>query len=474
MKNKKHDNFGKKATKAVRKKNHLPAVILIISLLLFCYCMAAMFFRTHYFPHTTINGVNCSMKTEQQAKDLILAQTSQYQLQIVGRDQLAATIQAADVDLKFSFDQTFDQIRQNQNPFLWGVESFGKQDYQLTQAASYDAAKLSQVLAQAQVLNRADAKAPVDASISAYQEGTNDYQIVKEEEGTTLDNDKTIEAVGHAVTAMKTKVDLDQASCYTEPKLRATDQTITDTAAALNKCVSAKITYDWNTHQEIVEKQQIASWIKVTGTSYQFDEESIKKWLANCAYKYDTYGKTRSFKTVSGEVKSIPSGGYGWRTDRKAELLKLEENIKNGDVVSREPVYSHTAAQKGDNDIGSSYVEINLTAQHLYLFEEGKIVFESDFVSGNVSKGNGTPAGVFGITYKEKNATLKGENYTTPVNYWMPFNGNIGMHDAVWRSQFGGDIYLTSGSHGCVNLPLASAKTMFSYMKEGFPVVCYY
>lgn len=86
---------------------------------------------------------------------------------------------------------------------------------------------------------------------------------------------------------------------------------------------------------------------------------------------------------------------------------------------------------------------------------------ESDFVSGNLAKGWGTPAGSYPLAYKQKNAVLKGENYRTPVNYWMPFNNGIGMHDAKWRSSFGGAIYKTSGSHGCINLPPSVAKTIF-------------
>ena len=103
------------------------------------------------------------------------------------------------------------------------------------------------------------------------------------------------------------------------------------------------------------------------------------------------------------------------------------------------------------------------------------MVLETDFVSGNMSKPDCiTPPGVFGLTYKTRNAVLRGANYETPVNYWMPFNGNVGMHDATWRSSFGGTIYLTSGSHGCVNLPLNMAAAIYEYMSTGFPIVCYY
>ena len=153
----------------------------------------------------------------------------------------------------------------------------------------------------------------------------------------------------------------------------------------------------------------------------------------------------------------------------------MTEAIQNGETVDKEPAYISKGAQKGSNDIGNSYVEIDLTNQRLYLFKDGDIVLETDFVSGNMSKADCvTPPGVFGLTYKTRNAILRGANYETPVNYWMPFNGNVGMHDATWRRDFGGTIYLTSGSHGCINLPLHMAASIYEYVSTGFPVVCYY
>ena len=129
---------------------------------------------------------------------------------------------------------------------------------------------------------------------------------------------------------------------------------------------------------------------------------------------------------------------------------------------------------KGKNDIGDSYVEADLTNQHLYLYQDGEVVLETDFVSGRINNNSRTPEGIFGITYKTRNAVLRGEGYATPVNYWMPFYGNYGMHDATWRGAFGGDIYLTNGSHGCINLPLNMAEQIYGYVFKGFPVICYY
>jgi hypothetical protein len=145
-----------------------------------------------------------------------------------------------------------------------------------------------------------------------------------------------------------------------------------------------------------------------------------------------------------------------------------------GKSQDREPVYSQTAASHTGNDYGDTYVEINLSAQHLFFYVDGELLIETDFVSGNASKGWSTPGGIYPLTYKERNATLRGTNYATPVSYWMPFNGNIGLHDSTWRSTYGKNIYKTNGSHGCINLPPSAAEVIYDNIEKGMPVICYY
>ena len=54
------------------------------------------------------------------------------------------------------------------------------------------------------------------------------------------------------------------------------------------------------------------------------------------------------------------------------------------------------------------------------------------------------------------------------MNYWMPFLGNAyGLHDASWRSRFGGSIYSYAGSHGCINLPREKAAELFDLVNVG-------
>ena len=160
--------------------------------------------------------------------------------------------------------------------------------------------------------------------------------------------------------------------------------------------------------------------------------------------------------------------------DKEKEKAQIYEDLETGGTIEREPIYNQTAKKYGSNDIGSTYVEVDYTNQHMWYYKKGKLVLESDFVSGNLSRNNGSPDGVFKIVYKERNATLVGEGYSSPVKYFMPFAYNVGFHDASWRNKFGEQIYLTSGSHGCVNLPPEIAKELYETLEVGTPVVAYY
>ena len=167
-------------------------------------------------------------------------------------------------------------------------------------------------------------------------------------------------------------------------------------------------------------------------------------------------------------------GDYGWVINKKGEAAQIVEDIKNGESVTREPKYEQRAFVEGADDIGNTYIEIDYTNQHLWYYKDGSLVVDSDIVSGNLNNGNGSPDGVFKVISRQSPATLKGEDYESDVTYFMPFAYNVGLHDASWRSSFGGSIYKNGGSHGCINLPYDAADTIYKNVELGTPVVAYY
>ena len=159
--------------------------------------------------------------------------------------------------------------------------------------------------------------------------------------------------------------------------------------------------------------------------------------------------------------------------DRSGEIKDLIVAIKGGQTITKQPNYTQTAASHDANDIGNTYVEINMTKQHLWFYKNGSLVVQGDVVTGNVSINDATPKGVYRLKYKEKDATLKGEGYSVPVAEFMPFNGGIGIHPATWRNKFGGSIYLKNGSHGCINSPPSLARTIYDNIDANTAIVCY-
>lgn len=121
-----------------------------------------------------------------------------------------------------------------------------------------------------------------------------------------------------------------------------------------------------------------------------------------------------------------------------------------------------------------TYIEISIQQQHLWLYVDGKMFLDTDVVTGNDDDEHYTPTGNFSIIERGQGVNLEGEGYSTYVNYWMCFlGGGYGIHDADWRSSFGGDIYQGNGSHGCVNTPYDKVQQIYEHTEYGTPVYIY-
>lgn len=262
----------------------------------------------------------------------------------------------------------------------------------------------------------------------------------------------------------------DSAPALAENSLRlARQEELTETYKGLS------VTYWFGSKTERLDGMDILQWLKPDNSGdLVVDRQKAEAYVQELSKKYNTAYCPKELKTAYGPTVTLTKGHYGWMIDKKAETDALIEIIQSGESQEREPIYLQTAVSHDGPDFGDTYVEINLTAQHLYFYKNGKLLVESDFVSGDENKGYSTPAGAYELTYKQRNATLKGKNYKTPVTYWMPFNGNIGMHDGYWRTRFGGTIYKKNGSHGCINLPPEAAKTIFEHIEAKTPVLCYH
>ncbi len=452
------------------------------------YFAAADYFKTHFLPGTTINGMVCDYLQTGDVVKQLEQQSETYTLTITGKDgEILGTLTTKDVGMKaVGAGSGVEAALTSQDRMSWPLAYLGKKkhSHEVLCDTEFDQKQTSDKLAQLPAFDKSQMKLPQNAYIGEYQSDKKGYEIIPEVQGNALNMEAVEAMVLAAVDDNASQVDLYAGNCYLQPEVTAKDKALNDRLEELNLLTGTLITYDWNGSEVILDGDTIHQWIIDEETligpgadnkkEIQLDEEAVAEFVAAQAKKYDTYGKHRKFTTTLGETIDVLNGGYGWKTDKEKEAEELVALIREGTVTEREPVWRVTAKQKGTDDIGSSYVEIDLSHQHLYLYWKGSLVLETDFVSGNMANGWVTPGGLYRLTYKTTNAVLRGRDYVTPVSYWMPFNGNIGMHDATWRNEFGGDIYLTNGSHGCVNLPLDKAQTIYAYVSTGFPIICYY
>lgn len=439
--------------------------------LLLVYLLIGFHYRNVFFPATIVNGVNVSGLTPAQAQDLLNADAAAYILTIKEDGDRSEQISGREIGLCARNDNALQNILGNQNTVTWAFQAFQPKEYSLE--LSHDEEKFLSVANSLSCMDKKNWVAPQDACI-AYEKGFG-YKIIPELAGSELLTDNFLEAAKAAVDHMDDILSLREAGVYRSPGVLADDAALAEQFALLQPYSDMTVTYLFDDQTEVLNSDTIAEWISLDkGGKLTIDEDAAAEFIKGLAKKYNTAYMPKTLETSYGETVTIKGGFYGWQIDKAAELESLLEVIRDGKSVAREPVYLLRAASHDETDYGNTYVEINLTAQHLFYYKDGELLIESDFVSGNPARGNATPPGAYAITYKERNATLKGQNYRTPVSYWMPFNGNIGMHDSSWRSSFGGVIYQTNGSHGCINLPPAVAETIFENIEKGVPVLCYH
>lgn len=456
------------------QKKVLIIVGAILAALLIIYMGFSIYFMNHFCFRTTINGVDVSGVSVEKAKEEVQKAMDHYELSVVERDGSIDTIQGSDFGLQIVWGNQVEELLEAQNAFAWGMKLFTPDQLQPEVDMSYDAELLKAQVESLSCMQEEKQIAPVDAGISEYEEGKG-YSLISAVPGTLIDKEVLQSTVEECVQKLESNLDLVERTCYVQPVYDDNNEKLLAALEQMNKALDTVITYEIGESTEVLDKDTFMPWISVNDKmEVCIDEDALTTYVQEISYKYNTAYRSKTLMTSYGKEVTITGGHYGWLVNQEKEREAIVKEILAGEPVTRDLHYSRTANSRDGNDYGNSYVEINLTAQHLFLYVDGELIVESDFVSGDLSiEGRYTPGGAYGITYLDKDAILRGEDYETPVTYWMPFNGDIGMHDATWRSSFGASIYKRNGSHGCVNLPLSAAKTIFENVEAGFPVLCY-
>ncbi len=445
----------------------------ILGTVILAYLVISVWFMFHFGNNTYIDGENVSFASLSSVKNEQTVYVNAYSLTVEMRNSEEYVILPEDIDLKIDAVTDTDEIKKLQNGFLWFLYiGNDKKDYTTKYEVTYDENLLDEFISNMNCLEASSMVKPENAYILITD---GEAEIIPETEGTQLNADNLKKAISYAIENLEADIDLTDSDCYVAAAITSDSDAMTAEYEDLQKYLEMVITYEIDDVSWTLDAKTFGDWLYYDNGMWHFNTFSVKAYVEELAEKYDTVGTVRDFYTYSGKRIEQEGKLYGWKIDVSAETLELKDALKEGISQTKTPVFSQTgAAYNNFNDIGDTYVEVDLTNQKVYLIVDGKLILETACVSGCVTAGNGTPDGLYSITYKKSPAVLRGDDYESNVTYWMPFNGGIGLHDATWRSKFGGNIYYSSGSHGCINLPKSSAATIYSYVSAGTPVICYY
>ena len=417
--------------------------------LLVVYLIMTAYFNNHFFFRTYINGINVTGKSSKSAQALMTEKASDYVLTINERHDNTEQLSGAEISLEYDFNNEISRLLEEQNPFLWIKSMFSSNKYTMTDGISYDESLLKQILGELNCLNESNVKDPVSAYINYTDDG---YEIVKEDKGNRVKYDEFYSKVLTYIQNINDVLDLDKEGCYEEPKYTSETDVVVQAKNTADKYIAAKITYSVSGNEIVIDSSLINTWInKDEDFNVTLNEDAIKEYVNQLGDIYDNIGSTRTFTRWSGEVIKVSTTPGIYYIDRDTTISQIVEAISNGSETTKDLSFKTPTAT--DDYVINTFVEVDLTNQTVVYYKNGELITQGNVVTGNVSAGHATPSGVYRLDWKAKDFVLRGDGYASPVSFWMPFNGGIGLHDASWRSSFGGSIYKTNGSHGCVNMP---------------------
>lgn len=463
------------------KKGKIFLLIFFLGLLLigFSYLGIGRFYGERFAYGTWINGIYCTGKTVSEVNRLLADQTVIEDLQLTDMYGRTSVILSEDIGITVDYSGQLRTVIERQNPYLW-MQKLQQNFQEITVEPEYifSESLLALEIEKNDIVILTNSKTQ-DIEI---RKGESGYELY---DGTTdiLDVDKVIKTVREALYRGEFAINLAESGCYKNLELTAQMQETVKLFSKIADFQDIGITYDMGDAMIEIGPEIVAEWITI-GEDGEFvsDEngrlvlrrEGIAEFIEKLADEYDTYGSTRTFLATRGETVEISGGTYGNKIDRDAEILYLTDAFLNDISEVHIPAYEKEAKVRGKNDIGDTYIEIDMSAQKMYYYENGELLLETDVVTGSVEEGYKTPEGVNFVYYKSRNTTLRGKDYESFVKYWMAVKGGIGIHDASWRTKFGGEIYLKNGSHGCINTPSDVMKELYNAVEKGTPVVMFY
>lgn len=449
-------------------------------LMIAAFLLLALYYRNNFPVNTWINGVYCTGKSVEEVNQELTARAEAPVVRILDEEGNVYPVDLVETDYVADYTESLENFIRQQNPLSWMENIMLQKSHVLLPGYSLDENKLRQMLEELEPVRRElDMKTEVRIHFSETEGWVLDNGLEHR-----LDTEKFFEQVLECVADGSCEVALAQSNCVYDVAPTAKQMTILALWKEIDDFQQCGIVYDMGDQMIPLKGSVSAGFLAVDQQGMPLlneagevtvDMERVKAFISRLAEEYDTYGREISFQSTRGDIVQVPGNGtYGTTLDQEAEFAYLSAALADTLEEVHIPAYSRQGLVRGRNDIGDTYIEVDMTEQKMYYYEEGQLVLETDVVTGHTGRRRGTPQGVNYVYAKQRNRVLRGQGYASPVKYWMPVKGAIGIHDASWRSEFGGEIYKTDGSHGCINTPTEIMAQLYDAVEIGTPVVMFY
>lgn len=457
----------------------------IIGAFVFYYLTQSYQYTDKFMIGTFVNGNDVSGQTVAEVEEDIRARVEDtYSLTLTFRDGAQETITPEEIGYRYVSTGEVEQALLDQNPLTWVLRNMGQTvEIDVPENHTFDEAKLAEVVKAMPEFQVENVVTPTNAYLNITDK--NEFEIVPETQGNAPIADAILPALNELVTNSEMEGNLnDIKGSYETPTVTADNPDLIYQRDNLNKFLSTKITYKLpKDATKTIDRGMLINWITRQDNGYYYlDDTTIHdncaKFVAEIAAQVDERHNSIPFPSTNSGTINLSCAEYGHVIDQPGETEALFKELKECTSEEKEPLYSLN--KNVDSRFGGTYVEADLSNQHVYYYENGQLILDTPCVSGTkYDSSRHTVLGLYSIYYKQRNRTLQGPmvngvpSYTSFVNFWMPFYKGYGLHDASWRGSFGGTIYYSSGSHGCINLPYNAAATLYEHTEVGTPVIVF-
>lgn len=438
------------------------ALLIVIGI----YTGKALTYQTKFLPKTMINDMDISNKTVFQVnKALQKSYRGKTFVATEGGMELFK-FTGSDVGITDDFTESLTLIKDQQDQWSWPIRILkNKVQKEKLEKITYNKETFAGFFAGLPLVSANRIK-PENAKIEKTE---SNFNLKPEVMGNTFDLDKVKASLIMTIESEETRISLDDY--YQKPTIYKDNPELIKITNEANSLSKLDISYLIVDQKETISAERLFQWISLDAeNNIVIDEDKVTSYLTELATKYSTKTKSRKFVSTKKGIVDVPPGIYGWTFLVNDEVNSLVADIRTKtNLQDREP--KHEGSGYGV-DIGKTYVEVDLTNQHMWFYKDGVVALETDVVTGKPT--TPTPPGAFYIWNREPNAILRGVDYETPVKYWMPIDWDgVGIHDSNWQSAYGGNLYLTVGSHGCINTPPGVMEKLFAIAPVGTPVLVF-